>query len=85
MWLPRFASNQNFLTPTLTSDGKPYGPQRYEEIVKECYLISRYIHTSYNDLLDVTPTERMLLLKNISNEIKKQNERIEEMKAQRKK
>ena len=53
-----FATQKNFLDPTLTSDGKPYGPWRYKEIVKELFLISKNIGTSYNELLLITPRER---------------------------
>ena len=82
MWLQRFASNQSFLTPQLTEDGRPYGPIRYEEIVKECYLISRHINTSYNEILDISPIERHMLLKNIAEELKRQNEKLEQIKAE---
>lgn len=83
MWLQRFASNQNFLDPSLTKDGKPYGPIRYDEIIHECYLISKHIHTSYNDLLDITPTEREALLRHITEDIKRQNEAIEAAKKKK--
>ena len=85
MWLPRFASNQSFLTPLLTEDGRPYGPIRYEQIVKECYLISKHINTSYGEVLDITPMERQMLLKDIADDLKKQNEQIEKIKAKNKK
>lgn len=49
---------KNFLDPLLTKDGKPYGPIRYKEIVKELYAISKHCHTSYTDLLTISPTER---------------------------
>ena len=85
MWLPRFALNQNFLTPQLTEDGKPYGPKRYEELVRECYLISKHINTPYNEILDITPAERGMLMKNIYDDVKRQNDKLEEIKAQQKK
>jgi hypothetical protein len=64
-----FASGQSFLDPLTTEDGKPYGPVRYKEIVKECYLISKNINTSYTDILDITPIERTYLLQFIADEI----------------
>lgn len=54
------------------------GPKIYEELVRECYLISRYINTSYNDLLDTTPSERLLLLRNISEEAQNNQKRYEQ-------
>ena len=84
MWLPRFASNRSFLDPVSTSDGKPYGPQRYNEIVTECYYISKYTNTSYTDVMDITPTERYVILKHISDELKKRNEQMEEARKKNK-
>ena len=52
----------------LTKDGQPYAPIRYKEIVRECYVISRNINTSYTDLLDITPSEREYLLEFIKEE-----------------
>ena len=77
MWLPRFASNQNFLDPPSTRDGKPYGPYRYNEIVKECYYITKYTNTTYSDIMNITPIEREALLKFIQDDIKRQNDSLE--------
>ena len=78
----RFVSNQNFLTPLFDEKGNPTGPKIYENLVRECYLISRYINTPYNDLLDVTPAERLLLLKNIADEAKRNQEKYEQQLAE---
>lgn len=72
----------NFLDPRLTSDGKPYGPIRYEEIVEECYAISKRIHTSYNDLKQITPLERTYLLQFIRRDIERENELREKQQAE---
>ena len=85
MWSPRFASNQSFLTPSLTEDGKPYGPYRYEEIMREYYYISKYTHTTYNDVLMMSPSERQLMLRNIVEDMKHQNEQISKSLASKKK
>lgn len=69
----------------MTKDGKPYGPIRYREIVRECYLISKYCNTSYSDLLHITPTERTLLLEFIAEQVKKEREAMEEAQANRRK
>lgn len=85
MRLPRFASHQNFLDPQLTSDGKPFGPYRYKQIVKESYLISKNVNTSYSDIMKITPQERNYILEFISEEFKKTQEMTEKMKSKNKK
>ena len=62
------------MDPLLTIDGRPYAPQRIAEIVEERYLISKHIHTSYNDIGDITPLEREYLLKYIKRDLDQQNE-----------
>jgi len=69
-----FASQVNFLDPKLTNDGKPYGPFRYKEIVRECYLISKNCNTSYTDLMSITPIEKNYLLEFITEEFQKTEE-----------
>ena len=61
----------NFLDPVSDSEGNPYGPTRYRELIKERYLISKHTHTSYNDVGEITPTERIYILQLISEEIQK--------------
>ena len=68
------------MDPILTSDGKPYAPLRFKEITRERYLISKYSHTSYKDLDDVSPTERAYILEFIYDELQKEQEAIEEAK-----
>ena len=68
------------MDPAMTEDGKPYGPFRYKEIVKERYIISKYCNTSYTDLANVTPTERNYLLEFATEECDKAKEIAEEMK-----
>ena len=80
---PPFVQQANFLDPKLTNDGKPYGPVRYKDIVKERYLISKYCNTSYTDIGDTSPLERKYILEFITDELKKQKEQIDQMKAQR--
>lgn len=71
------------MDPQKTNDGKPYGPYRYKQIVKERYFISKHSNTSYVDTADITPAERTYLLEFISNDIKKQNEIIDKYKKER--
>lgn len=79
-----FPSPGSFLDPQLTSDGKPYGPFRYKQIVRERYYISKNINTSYNDIGQMTPIEREYLLEFITEDIKKNNKIIEESKFAKK-
>jgi len=71
----------NFLDPVLTSNGKPYGPHRYKEIVEECYAITKRINTSYNELKEITPLERIYLLQFIRRDLERENEIREEQQA----
>ncbi|MBQ6627837.1 MAG: hypothetical protein IJH65_03300 [Methanobrevibacter sp.] len=58
----------------MTSDGKPYGPYRFKEIVKQCYIISTKCNTSYTDLLEITPRERDYLFEFIMDEVRETEE-----------
>jgi hypothetical protein len=57
-----FATGPSFLDPQISKDGKPYGPKRFKEIVKECWYISDNLHTSYTDILDLSVAERLYLV-----------------------
>ena len=76
MLLPYFATQLNFLDPALTNDGRPYGPVRYKELVKECYMIAKKCNTSYTDLLTITPTEKNYLLEFIIEDAKEAQEMV---------
>lgn len=65
----------------MTSEGKPYGPERYKEIVRERYLISKYSNTSYSDLDNITPLERRYLLVFIKDELQQQHDAVEQQKS----
>jgi hypothetical protein len=80
-----YPSQGSFLDPQLTKDGKPYGPWRYKEIVKERYLISKNINTSYNEVGKITPVERKYLIEFLAEEIKKSKELAEQAKQKRSK
>lgn len=54
--------DQSFLDPQTSEDGKPYGPKRFKEIIKECWYISDNLHTSYTDVLDMSFMERAYLI-----------------------
>lgn len=65
-----------------TSDGRPFGPIRYKEIVKECYLISKNINTSYTDLLNITPVERNYMLQFLVEEAKEREDMLNKRRAE---
>ena len=68
------------MDPQFTSNGEPYAPVRFKEIVRERYLISKHCNTSYKDLDSISPAERSMLLEFIYEELKKQQDAIEEAK-----
>ena len=67
------------MDPPLTSDGKPYGPVRFRQIVEECYQISKRLNTSYNELMKISPTERSYLLQFLERDIRQENEMWEKL------
>lgn len=77
-----YPSQGSFLDPQTTNDGKPYGPIRYKEIVKERYLLSKNMNTSYNELGQITPTERKYLMEFLIEEIKESKKAMEEKKRE---
>ena len=74
---------ENFLDPSLTSDGKPYGPVRYKEIINERYLISKFCHTSYSDVATMTPMEREYLLSFILNDLQRERDAHDKLRKHR--
>ena len=72
------------MDPPLTSDGKPYGPSRYKDIVQERYLIAKSINTSYLDTGKITPLEKKYILGFIKEEIDRTKEAAEKRKKKRK-
>ena len=89
IWSHRFASLQSFSDPhqIIKDDHNQdiaFGLFRYNQIIDECYIISKNIHTSYLDLMEVTPKERDRMLELLSEEAKKQQEFIDKQKAKAK-
>lgn len=72
-----------FFDQKLTSDGKPYAPLRLKQIVKENFFLTKHLHTSYGDLLEMSPTERKYLLEFLVEDFKKQKEAREAAAAAR--
>ena len=80
---PFFASGPSFLDPLMSKEGKPYGPKRYKEIVKECWYISDQLNTSYTDVLDMSFQERIYLIECINEKHAATQRAVEQMKAQK--
>ena len=76
-----FAEDKNFLDPQFRTNGEPYAPWKYKQLVKELYIISKNIHTSYTELLDISPTERDYLIQFIVDDMKKSEEDLSKIRA----
>ena len=76
--LAPFVSPLNFLGRLIDDDGTNLGSEQYEIIVKERYLISKRLNTSYSDTGDISVHERRLLLKYIADEINQEQEQMEQ-------
>lgn len=48
-----------------------------ENLTKEKYVISRKLHTSFLDLDEITPIERKMLLKFITEDLQEQSEAMQ--------
>ena len=70
----------NFLDPLLTSVAAKYCSERYKELTRGRYLISKYCNTSYNDVGDISPLERDYIIGFITEELEKQQKALEEAK-----
>lgn len=67
----------------MTSDGQPYGPIRYKELVRECYFISKNSSTTYKEVLSMTPTERVYITELIQAERREQDKMLEKLKSEK--
>ena len=70
----------NFLDPLLTSSAGKYCAERYKELTRGRYLISKYCNTSYNDVGDISPLERDYIIGFITEELERQQKAYEEAK-----
>lgn len=59
----------------------PYGVFRFQQIIDECFAISKVINTSYNDLMDVSIMEKNRMIEIITEDNKKQKEELDKFKA----
>lgn len=63
----------------LSTNGSPQ--QRYKDIVRERYIISKHTNTSYADTEHMAPIEREYMLEFIMEELQRQKELMDEAKA----
>lgn len=61
-----------------TPDGKLYCPQLFKKLVNDCYIISKFIHTSYNELLQLSVIEKNYLLDFIKQDKEQESKQIQE-------
>lgn len=78
--MPPFGSTKHFLDLQFSNKEHQNGVTSdiFENLIEENYYISKYTHTSYKDLDEVTPFERRVLIKLISDDIKAKNEAHEQ-------
>ena len=69
------------MDPQKTKGGKPYGPERFKQLVKERYLITKHTNTSYGDTGDISIKEKDMLIDFIMDDLKRTKEAIEESEA----
>ena len=58
-------------------EGRPLGPERYKEIVKERYYIAKHGNISYFDTGKMTPVERDYIIEFIEEDLKRQKDFVE--------
>lgn len=71
-----FDTRQNFLDPEFDENGELYAPKKYKQLVNECYLISKNCNTSYNEVLQITPSEKELIIGFMLKEAKEAEENL---------
>ena len=64
----------SFLDHLVTEDNKPWGPERYKNIIRERYRITKNANISYGDTGNMTPTEREIILQFIDDDLKRSKE-----------
>lgn len=57
-------------------EGNSLKNKRFDQIIKECWFISDSLHTSYTEVLDMSITERITLIKLINTKNKATEEAV---------
>ena len=76
--MPPFVSTRHFLDLILPTNR--YKSVVMENLTREKYIVSKKTHTSYIDLDEITPIERKMILKFITEDLKEQSEAMERAK-----
>lgn len=83
----RFAHQGSFSDPkqlVKTKEGEvPWGVYNFNNLLEEAYYLSKTINTSYNDILDLSLTEKNWMLEILIRDNKKQEEAIEKARNKR--
>lgn len=58
----------NFFDQQKTSDGRPFAPIRYKQLVEQSYIICKQCNMSYNDVLKMSVREKDYMLEFIKRE-----------------
>ena len=77
-----FASQQSFLDPLLTSDGKLYAPLRYKRILQDVYTITRNTNIDYQSVMNMSVTEREYIMSFLIDEAKNIKKHTDEIQQQ---
>lgn len=62
----------------------PYAVFRYNQIIDECYIISKVLHTAYTDVQTISVAERDRILELINEENERNKKDIEKLKKKQK-
>ena len=77
-----FALQKSFLGQQLTFDGKPFGPIKYKELVREAYILAKHCNISYSEVMNMTPTERQYMLEFLKEDMDREKESLNKIKKQ---
>lgn len=61
----------------------PWGVYNFNNLLEEAYYLSKAINTSYNEILDLSLTEKGMMLNILKRDNKEQEEAIEKTKSKR--
>ena len=73
-----FGSTKHFLDLQFTKEEHDVAARMLNNIIEEGFYITKYTHTAYTDVSDITPFERRILIKLISDDIEAKNKAHEE-------
>lgn len=72
------SSSDQVLTKQNSPNDLPESVKQFKQIIWERYAISKFIHTSYNEIGKVTPREREYLLEFIAEDRQRDEKLIKE-------